>query len=132
MLITLSLMKTNSMKTSETKSANDNINTVKNVTDNKESEKFVDTSYNSAVTQDDLQVLGQDFQNNIRQDGGDDTQLSNRSKKVNFAGKDLDVPGRAAASKHTTSRLTDEENKLHSQGSSSNENLEEQSDQYTK
>ncbi|RMB59587.1 hypothetical protein EAX61_08300 [Dokdonia sinensis] len=92
----------------------------------------MDTSYNSNVTQDDLQALGQDFQNNLRQDAGDDRQLNDRMKRVDFAGKDLDIPGRTAANKNTTNRLTDEENKLHSQGSSSNENLEEQSRQYIK
>ena len=91
-----------------------------------------DLPYNPEITKDDKQALGKDFQNNIRKDGGDDVALTNRSKKVDFAGKDLDVPGRASASKHTTNRITDEENKLHSQGSASNENLEEQSDQYTK
>ena len=106
--------------------------TAKEQIENSTNNESNDTSYNSDVTQEDLKVLGQDFQNNMRQDGGDDTQLNDRTKKVDFAGKDLDVPGRAAASKKTTNGLTDEENKLHSQGSSSNENLEEQSNQYTK
>lgn len=88
--------------------------------------------YNSDSTPDDLTALGKDKVNNIRQDGGDDVQLTNRSASIDFAGKDLDVPGRKAASKTTTNRINDEENKLHSQGSASNEHLEEQSKQYTK
>lgn len=88
--------------------------------------------YNSDITKEDLTALGDDFQHNIRRDGGDDVQLANRSKKVDFAGKDLDIPGRDGASKNTTKRITDEENMLHSQGSASNENLEEQSKQYIK
>ena len=94
--------------------------------------KNKDTDYNSDITKEDLKVLGQDFENNIRQDGGDDVALTNRTHNVDFAGKDLDVPGRKEASKATTNRLNDEENKLHSQGSASNENLEEQSSQYTR
>lgn len=94
--------------------------------------KSEDTTYNSNITQEDLEVIGQDFKNNIRKDGGDDVALTNRTHDVDFAGKDLDVPGRSQASKKTTNRINDEENKLHSQGSSSNENLEEQSKQYTR
>ncbi|TVZ51437.1 hypothetical protein [Dokdonia sp. Hel_I_53] len=104
---------------------------MKNEKNKSNSDKGTD-NYNSNITNEDLQALGKDFQNNIRQDGGDDTMLSERNKKVDFAGKDLDIPGRTAASKKTTNRITDEENMLHSQGSSSNENLEEQSDRYTK
>ncbi len=89
-------------------------------------------TYNSDITKEDLKVIGKDIENNIRKDGGDDVQLTNRTNDVDFAGADLDVPGRNAASKKTTNRINDEENKLHSQGSASNENLEEQSSQYTK
>ena len=99
---------------------------------NKLKENQKDTSYNSDITSEDLKVIGQDFENNIRQDGGDDVSLTNRTKEIDFAGKDLDVPGRTAASKNTTNRIKDEENMLYSQGSGSNENLEEQSKQYTK
>lgn len=94
--------------------------------------KSEDTTYNSNITREDLEIIGQDFKNNIRKDGGDDVALTNRTHDVDFAGKDLDIPGRNQASKKTTNRLKDEENKLHSQGSSSNENLEEQSKQYTR
>ena len=90
------------------------------------------SSYDSNITKDDLKALGEDVENNIRQDGGDDVALDNRKEKVDFSGKDLDIPGRSAASKKTTNRITDEENMLFSQGGESNENLEEQSDQYIK
>ncbi|AWH75182.1 hypothetical protein DCS32_13710 [Dokdonia sp. Dokd-P16] len=101
-------------------------------TNNKLKEDQKDTSYNSDITSEDLKVLGQDIENNIRQDGGDDVALTNRVEKVDFSGKDLDVPGRSAASKKTTNRIKDEENMLYSQGGESKENLEEQSDQYIK
>ena len=101
-------------------------------TNNKLKEDKKDTLYNSDITSEDLKVLGKDIENNIRQDGGDDVALNNRVEKVDFSGKDLDVPGRAAASKNTTNRITDEENMLFSQGGESKENLEEQSDQYIK
>lgn len=100
-------------------------------TSNKLKEEQKDTTYNSDVTSEDLKALGQDFENNIRQDGGDDVALTNRTEKVDFAGKDLDVPGRKQASKKTTNHIKDEENMLYSQGGESNENLEEQSSQYT-
>ena len=96
-------------------------------TSNKLKEEQKDTTYNSDVTSEDLKALGQDFENNIRQDGGDDVALT----KVDFSGKDLDVPGRKQASKKTTNHIKDEENMLYSQGGESNENLEEQSSQYT-
>ncbi len=99
---------------------------------NKLTAEKTDTTYNSDVTSEDLKALGQDFENNIRQDGGDDVALTNRTEKVDFAGKDLDIPGRKQASKKTTNRIKDEENMLYSQGSESNENLEEQSSQYIK
>lgn len=102
-----------------------------NTKNNKEMQsKFEDTTYNSDITQEDLKIIGQDFQNNVRKDGGDDVALSNRTHKVDFAGKDLDVPSPKLVGKKISNRINDEENKLHSQGSSSNENLEEQSKQY--
>ena len=81
-----------------------------------------DTTYNSDVTKHDLEVLGQ---NHIHGDGGDDQQLKERAQKIDFSGKNLDVPGSTKAKKgNGPSNLKDEENKLHSQGGDSNENLE--------
>ncbi|WP_339696426.1 hypothetical protein [uncultured Marixanthomonas sp.] len=81
-----------------------------------------DTAYNSDVTKHDLEVLGQDH---IHGDGGDDQQLKERAQKIDFSGKNLDVPGSNKAKKQQGStKLKDEENKLYSQGGDSNENLE--------
>ncbi len=78
--------------------------------------------YNPNVTEHDKDMLSQ---KNIHGDGGDDQQLRDRSEKVDFAGKDLDVPGRKQAKKSNGNGLRDEENKLYSQGGEGNENLEQ-------
>ncbi|OAB78038.1 hypothetical protein [Cochleicola gelatinilyticus] len=87
----------------------------------KSKEQQKDT-YNSDITKHDLDILNQ---KNIHGDGGDDQQLKDRKNKVDFEGKDLDIPGRTTAKKGNGPKgLNDEENKLHSQGGSENENLE--------
>lgn len=43
---------------------------------------------------------------------------------MDFSGENLDIPGRVKLNKNTT-RLDDEENKLHSQGSGHNDHLED-------
>ena len=78
--------------------------------------------YNPNVTEHDRDILSQ---KNIHGDGGDDQQLKDRKEKVDFAGKDLDVPGREQAKKNKGNGLRDEENTLFSQGSEDNENLEQ-------
>lgn len=78
--------------------------------------------YNPNITEHDRDILSQ---KNIHGDGGDDQQLKDRNEKVDFAGKDLDVPGREQAKKNKGNGLRDEENKLFSQGSEDNENLEQ-------
>lgn len=78
--------------------------------------------YNSDITEHDKDILAQ---SNIHGDGGDDQQLRDRNQKVDFAGSDLDVPGRDTAKKgHGPKGLKDEENGLYSQGGDSKENLE--------
>lgn len=74
--------------------------------------------YNPNVTEHDLAILQQD---NIHGDGGDDQQLRNREKPVDFAGEDLDIPGREQARKWDERGLPDEENKLYSQGGENND-----------
>ena len=81
--------------------------------------------YNSDVTEEDLSALGEKTKN-TRTDGGDDIQLINRNNDVDFAGKDLDVPGRSLPKNQIN--LKDEENQLYSQGGSENENLEQDTD----
>ncbi len=79
--------------------------------------------YNSDLTEEELKMLNQE---NLHKDGGVDDQLRNREAKVDFAGSDLDVPGRQNAKKDHGNGLNDEENKVYSQGGSSKNNLEEQ------
>ncbi len=78
--------------------------------------------YNPNVTERDKDILSQ---KNIHGDGGDDQQLRDRTEKVDFEGKDLDVPGRKQAKKSNGNGLRDEENKLFSQGGEENESLEQ-------
>lgn len=78
--------------------------------------------YNSDVTKEDLSALGEKTKNS-RTDGGDDIQLINRENDIDFAGNDLDVPGRSLPKNQI--KLKDEENQLYSQGGSENENLEQ-------
>lgn len=77
--------------------------------------------YNPNVTKQDLEALSQ---KNIHTDGGDDLQLRDRQEDVDFAGEDLDIPGRNKAKKSNTG-FCDEENQHFSQGSEDNENLEQ-------
>jgi hypothetical protein len=78
--------------------------------------------YNPNITKHDKDLLRQE---NIHGDGGDDQQLRDRKQKVDFEGKDLDIPGSKRAEKeNNASGLPDEENHLYSQGGDSKENLE--------
>lgn len=80
--------------------------------------------YNPNITKEDKELLGED-RANIHNDSSADRELINRNKKVDFAGKDLDIPGRTTAKKgHGDAGLNDEENKLHSQGGERSNNLE--------
>ncbi|SEC40301.1 hypothetical protein SAMN05192540_3085 [Maribacter dokdonensis] len=85
------------------------------------------STYNSDVTTDDLQALGEKTKN-TRTDNGDDSQLKDRDRKVDFAGKDLDVPGRKLPQIKSENSLKDEENQLYSQGGAENEDLEQNTD----
>lgn len=78
--------------------------------------------YNPEITEHDLDILNQD---NIHGDGGDDQQLRDREKKVDFAGEGLDVPGRKKARNKDGKGFSDEENKLFSLGGDDHEDLEE-------
>ncbi|MBQ0736509.1 hypothetical protein [Aquimarina celericrescens] len=88
--------------------------------------KETNTLYDASITESDKQALGDKVQN-VRNDGGRDDFLRNREKPVDFAGEDLDVPGRTLP-KDSKNKLKDEENQLYSQGGSGNENLEQSSD----
>ncbi|WP_291967417.1 hypothetical protein [Maribacter sp.] len=84
-------------------------------------------TYNPDITSEDLQALGEKVKN-IRTDNGDDSQLNSRNQKVDFAGKDLDVPGRSLPQNKKVNTLKDEENQLYSLGGAENDNLEHNND----
>ncbi|HLS29218.1 MAG TPA: hypothetical protein VK021_00010 [Flavobacteriaceae bacterium] len=80
--------------------------------------------YNPEVTEEDLEKLSH---KNIK-GYGDDRQLRQRKKKVDFAGEDLDIPGSKKAEESRKKGLPDEENQLFGQGGPAKENLEENDD----
>ncbi|XLS27427.1 hypothetical protein ACJD0Z_09480 [Flavobacteriaceae bacterium M23B6Z8] len=85
--------------------------------------------YNSEITKEDLQTLG-GANKGLRQDGGEDEMLKEREEKVDFAGADLDVPGRKDLPS-SNKPINDEENTLFGQGGDSKESLE-QTDEHIK
>ncbi|MGB3606230.1 MAG: hypothetical protein WA775_08355 [Psychroserpens sp.] len=91
------------------------------MSNNKSSEKK--ETYNSNITKDDLQALG-DKAGNLKTELSDDELLKNREKPVDFTGNGLDVPGRDLPT-NTSGKLKDEENQLYSQGGGDNEDLEQ-------
>ena len=88
--------------------------------DHKKENHTENETYNSNITKDDLQALG-DKAGNLKTDLSDDELLKERKEKVDFAGKDLDVPGRDLPSSTTKKSLKDEENTLYGQGGSGND-----------
>lgn len=87
-------------------------------------------SYNSEITKEDLNTLGKRTKNK-RTDQGDDQQLTEREREVDFEGSDLDVPGRKLSKDKTHKSIKDEENQLYGQGGSGNEDLERNSNHIT-
>lgn len=81
-------------------------------------------AYNANVTKEDLRKLGKRKVDQRRDHKGGDIQLENRTKPVDFTGKNLDVPDRTNSSKRAT-KIKDEENQLYSQGSGHNDHLED-------
>lgn len=65
------------------------------------------------VTEDDLQALGPKDAN-LSNDGGDDEQLIERRRKVDFSGDDLDVPGSELDDEQERIGSEDEENNSYS------------------
>jgi len=84
-------------------------------------------SYNPEITEADKKVLG-DKSGNLHTDSGDDELLKNRKKSIDFAGGDLDVPGRTLPKNKSEGKLKDEENQMYSQGGPGNEDLESTTD----
>ena len=69
-----------------------------------------DLAREAEVTKEDLQALGPRDEN-LRDDGGDDEQLLERTTRVDFSGDELDVPG---------SELDDEQEKIGSEDEENN------------
>ena len=65
------------------------------------------------VTKEDLEALGPKDAN-LSDDGGDDEQLIERKRKVDFTGDDLDVPGSELDDAQERIGSEDEENNLYS------------------
>lgn len=65
------------------------------------------------VTKEDLQALGPKDAN-LNPDGGDDEQLIERNRKVDFSGDDLDVPGSELDDAQERRGSEDEENNFYS------------------
>ncbi len=78
-------------------------------------------AYNPEVTEKDIDALGT---KGLSMDAGDDRLLEKRRGKLDFTGKDLDIPGRDTVNNAHTKKLKDEENTLYGQGAESKEGLE--------
>ena len=89
-----------------------------------------DKKYNSDITKEDVNALGEKVKN-TRTDAGDDQMLRERNQEIDFTGSELDVPGRNLPKNKTHKTLKDEENQLYSQGGSGNEDLERNTDHIT-
>lgn len=63
--------------------------------------------YNEEVTKEDKAALS-DKSGNLRNDQGDDRILKRRKRKVDFEGKDLDIPGRKLPENRTKKIIKDE------------------------
>ena len=87
--------------------------------------KDKDGSYDANITQEDLNTLGSKTQQQRNSQQGDDRQFANRENPVDFTGSELDVPGRTLPKDRPPSKVKDEENQLHSQGSGHNDHLED-------
>lgn len=90
------------MKTNDPKQNKDDVQkSNKNLTDE------------SKVTKEDLEALGPKSAN-LSDDGGDDEQLLNREKPVDFTGKQMDVPGSELDDAQESVGSEDEENNFYS------------------
>ncbi|WPR73663.1 hypothetical protein [Algoriphagus sp. NG3] len=65
------------------------------------------------VTEDDLQALGSKDAN-LSDDGGDDEQLIERDRRVDFTGEEMDVPGSELDDEQEEIGSEDEENNFYS------------------
>lgn len=81
-----------------------------------------DQKNNFEVTDEDLESLGP---KDLSMDLGDDEQLKHRTRPVDFAGNDLDVPGSELDDDQEEKGSEDEENNNYSLGGDDKENLDE-------
>lgn len=81
--------------------------------------------YNPDVTEEDLAALGK---KDLSMDAKDDRILQERKQKVDFTGKDLDIPDGDKNIFDHNRDLKDEENEHYSQGGEGKEHLEERKD----
>ncbi|WP_057937264.1 hypothetical protein [Algoriphagus resistens] len=72
-----------------------------------------DLASEAKVTKEDLEALGP-RDANLSDDGGDDEQLLERKRKVDFTGDDLDVPGSELDDEQERIGSEDEENNFYS------------------
>jgi hypothetical protein len=77
---------------------------------------------NFDVTDEDLEALGP---KDLSMDMGDDEQLKQRKRPVDFTGEDLDVPGTELDDDQEERGSEDEENNIYSLGGDEKNNLEE-------
>ncbi len=76
----------------------------------------------SDLTREDYEALGP---RDLSLDGGDDEELKHRTRPVDFAGRDLDIPGSELDDNSEALGSEDEENNGYSLGSDANSNLED-------
>jgi hypothetical protein len=87
----------------------------------KENKNSEEQTYNAEITKEDMKALGK---KGFRTDSGDDRLLQSREERIDFAGKDLDVPRGNNVNLTSSSGINDEENTLYGQGGERKENLE--------
>ena len=75
-----------------------------------------------AVTAEDLEAIGPA---DLSMDGGDDEDLKHRTRPVDFAAKDLDIPGSELDDQSESVGSEDEENNSYSVGGDGHNDLEE-------
>jgi hypothetical protein len=76
----------------------------------------------SDVTEEDIQALGP---KDLSMDMGDDEQLKHRTRRVDFSGDDLDIPGADLDNESEEIGSEDEENNGYSLGGEDHQDLEE-------
>ena len=108
------------MKKSKNKAGKDHGDNTVNKQDSENLDLVPGTS--ADVTNEDLEALGPE---DLSMDMGDDEDLKHRIHPVDFAGKDLDVPGSEMDDAQEARGSEDEENNSYSIGGDAHDKLEE-------